>query len=196
VVNGLTLNAQLTVKVSVFSRLQSFLNRPSGFCGTASRRCPSSRLVEVRKHPLALMLRRPAGSRRNERGLRRSASPVYRFHSCAWPMDRSFISEPVRAGRHGRVAPEVCGSIRQSESGSDPGCVSCRGMGLVECARKCVQREFRENPSCRHPFRLPCIPPSCIPLASIRYDFSWGPHLCGASQVRVSTVMSSSCPKA
>jgi hypothetical protein len=62
VVNGLTLNAQLTVKLSVFSRLQSLINQSSGFCGTASRRCPLSRLVEVRKHPLALMLRRPAGA--------------------------------------------------------------------------------------------------------------------------------------
>jgi hypothetical protein len=53
VVNGLTLNAQLTVKLSVFSRLQSLINRPAGFSGTASRRCPLSRLVEVRKHPLA-----------------------------------------------------------------------------------------------------------------------------------------------
>jgi hypothetical protein len=40
VVNGLTFNAQLTVKLSVFSRLQSLINRSSGFCGTASRRCP------------------------------------------------------------------------------------------------------------------------------------------------------------
>jgi hypothetical protein len=59
VVNGLTFNAQLTVKLSVFSRLQSLINRSSGFCGTASRRCPSLARVEVRKHPLALMLRRP-----------------------------------------------------------------------------------------------------------------------------------------
>jgi putative transposase len=41
----------------------------------------------------------------------------------ARPMDRSFISEPVRVGRHGRVAPEVCGIVRQSESGSGPTCV-------------------------------------------------------------------------
>jgi hypothetical protein len=129
VVNGLTLNAQLTVKLSVFSRLQSLINQSSGFCGTASRRCPLSRLVEVRKHPLALMLRRPAGSRRNEPGLRRSASPAYQSHPCAWPMDRSFISEPVRIVRHGRVAPEVCGIVGQSESGSGPACVSSRGMG-------------------------------------------------------------------
>ena len=75
-----------------------------------------------------------AGSRRHEPGLRRSASPVYQFHQCAWPMDRSFISEPVRVGRHGRVAPEVCGIVRQSESGSGPACVSCRGKAVVECA--------------------------------------------------------------
>jgi hypothetical protein len=30
VVNGLTLNAQLTVKLSVFSRLQSLINQSSG----------------------------------------------------------------------------------------------------------------------------------------------------------------------
>jgi REP-associated tyrosine transposase len=39
------------------------------------------------------------------------------------------VSEPVRVGRLGRVAPEVCGIVRQSESGSGPACVSCRGMG-------------------------------------------------------------------
>jgi hypothetical protein len=32
VVNGLTFNAQLTVKLSVFSRLQSLINQSSGFC--------------------------------------------------------------------------------------------------------------------------------------------------------------------
>ncbi len=117
-VNGLTLNVQLIVKLSVFSRLQRFINQSSGFCG----------MVEVRKHPLALMLR-AAGSRRDELGLRRSASPVHQFHPCAWPMDRSFILEPVRIGRHGRVAPEVCGIVLQSESGSRSACVSCRGMG-------------------------------------------------------------------
>jgi hypothetical protein len=37
VVNGLAFNAQLTVKLSVFSRLQSLINQSSGFCGTASR---------------------------------------------------------------------------------------------------------------------------------------------------------------
>jgi hypothetical protein len=33
----LAFNAQLTVKLSVFSRLQSLINQSSGFCGTASR---------------------------------------------------------------------------------------------------------------------------------------------------------------
>ena len=45
-----------------------------------------------------------------------------------------FISEPVRVGRHGRVAPEVCGIVGQSESGSGRTCVSCPGMDVVECA--------------------------------------------------------------
>ncbi len=58
VVNGLTFNAQLTVKLSVFSRLQSLINQSFGVCCTASRRCPSLARVEVGKHPLALMLRR------------------------------------------------------------------------------------------------------------------------------------------
>jgi hypothetical protein len=40
VVNGLTFNAQLTVKLSVFIRLQSLINQSPGFCGTASRRFP------------------------------------------------------------------------------------------------------------------------------------------------------------
>jgi hypothetical protein len=120
VVNGLTLNAQLTVRLSVFSRLQSLINQSSGFCGTASRRCPLSRFVEVRKHPLALMLRRPAGSRRNEPGLRRSASPVYPPHPCAWPMDRSFISEGSRG------SPWTSRIVRPPEPGSDAACVSCR----------------------------------------------------------------------
>jgi hypothetical protein len=31
VVNGLTVNAQLTVKLSIFSRLQSLINPSSGF---------------------------------------------------------------------------------------------------------------------------------------------------------------------
>jgi hypothetical protein len=57
-----------------------------------------------------------AGSRQHEPGLGRSASPVYQLHQCAWPMERSSISEPVRAGRHGRVALEVRGIVRQSES--------------------------------------------------------------------------------
>jgi hypothetical protein len=43
-------------------------------------------------------------------------------------MDRSFISEPVRVGRHGRVTPEVRGIVRQSESGSGPVCASHRGV--------------------------------------------------------------------
>jgi hypothetical protein len=34
----------------------------------------------------------------------------------AWPMDRSFISEPVRVGRHGRVAPEVCGEYPDKQN--------------------------------------------------------------------------------
>jgi hypothetical protein len=38
-------------------------------------------------------------------------------------MDRSSISEPVRVGRHGRVAFEIRGIVRQSESGSGPACV-------------------------------------------------------------------------
>ena len=36
-------------------------------------------------------------------------------------MERSFISKPVRVGRHGRVAPEVRGIVRQSASGTGPG---------------------------------------------------------------------------
>ena len=40
-VNGLTFNAQLIVKVSVFSPLQSLINQPSGLGGTPSRRCPA-----------------------------------------------------------------------------------------------------------------------------------------------------------
>jgi hypothetical protein len=40
VVNGLSFNPQLTVKLSVFSRLQSLLNWSSGFCGTPSRPDP------------------------------------------------------------------------------------------------------------------------------------------------------------
>ena len=76
----------------------------------------------------------PQERTRHEPGLRRSASPVCKFHPCAWPIERSFISEPVRVGRHGRVAPEVCGIVRQSESGSGPTCVSCPGIDVVECA--------------------------------------------------------------
>jgi len=75
-----------------------------------------------------------AGSGRHEPGVGRNASPVYQLHQCAWPMDRSFISEPVRIGRHGRVTPEVRGIVRQSESGSGPACASRRGVGVVECA--------------------------------------------------------------
>jgi hypothetical protein len=51
-VNGWTVNPQLTVKLSVFSPLQSLINQSSGSCGTASRRCPSLARVEVRKHRL------------------------------------------------------------------------------------------------------------------------------------------------
>ena len=132
VVNGLTFNAQLTVKLSVFSRLQSLINQSSGFCGRASGRCPSSRFVEVRKHLLALMLRRPAGSRRNEPALRRSASPVYQSHPSAWPMDRSFISEPVR--RLGRpIAHRAPGrrtvAIPVGEQLNLLQSVSCRSIG-------------------------------------------------------------------
>ena len=53
---------------------------------------------------------------------------------------RSSISEPVRVGRHGRVAFEIRGIVRQSESGSGPACVSCRGMGMVECAGTSCRR--------------------------------------------------------
>jgi hypothetical protein len=35
VVNGLTFNAQLTVNLSLFNRLQSCINQSSGLCGTA-----------------------------------------------------------------------------------------------------------------------------------------------------------------
>jgi hypothetical protein len=58
-VNGLTFNPQLIVKLSAFTSLQSLINQPSGFRGTASRRGSLTRLAKVRKHPLALMLRRP-----------------------------------------------------------------------------------------------------------------------------------------
>ena len=35
--------------------------------------------------------------------LGRSASPICQLHQCAWPVDRSFVSEPVRLSCHGRV---------------------------------------------------------------------------------------------
>jgi hypothetical protein len=40
-VNGWTVNPQLTVKLSVFSPLQSLINQSSALFGAASRRCPS-----------------------------------------------------------------------------------------------------------------------------------------------------------
>ena len=51
-------------------------------------------------------------------------------------LDQSSISEPARVGRDGRVAPEVCGIVRQSESGSGSGlCLVPRnGRGRV-CER-------------------------------------------------------------
>jgi hypothetical protein len=52
-VNGMTFNAQLTVKLSVFSNLRSLINQSSRVMRhAASRRCPLARLVAVREHPL------------------------------------------------------------------------------------------------------------------------------------------------
>jgi putative transposase len=37
----------------------------------------------------------PQGADGMSRALGGSASPVYQLHQCTWPMDRSFISEPL-----------------------------------------------------------------------------------------------------
>jgi putative transposase len=81
-------------------------------------------------------------------GLGRSASPIYQLHQCAWPVDRSFVSEPVCPSRHGQVTLEgralVCqlnpvrarlvsraeewawSSVRAHLAGEDDGLVSVR----------------------------------------------------------------------
>jgi Transposase IS200 like len=48
-------------------------------------------------------------------GVGGTASPVHQFHQCAWPLDRSLVSESIRFGGHGRATPEGRAVVCQSK---------------------------------------------------------------------------------